>query len=54
MRFKIYNRNKNYHGIVSNEKEGERTADGVDRAQAGSRYRKELDFVHRAPFVSVE
>ena len=47
MRFKIYNRNKNYHGIVSNEKEGERTADGVDRAQAGSRYRKELDFVHR-------
>ena len=32
---------------VSNEKEGERTANGVDRAQAGSRYRKELDFVHR-------
>ena len=53
MRFKIYNRNKNYHGIVSNEKEGERTADGVDRAQAGSRYRKELDFAHGAPFVSV-
>ena len=24
----------------------------VDRAQAGRRYRKELDFVHRAPFVS--
>ena len=38
---------------ISNEKEGERTANGVDRAQAASTYRKELDFVHRAPFVSV-
>ena len=37
----------------NNEKEGERAADGVDRAQAGSRYIKELDFVHRDPFVSV-
>ena len=35
------------------EKEGERTANGVDRAQVGSRCRNELDFVHRAPFVSV-
>ena len=27
---------------------------GVDKAEAGSRYTKELDFVHRAPpFVSV-
>ena len=48
MRLKIWNRNKS-----SNEKQGEKTADGVDRAQAGSRYRKELDFVHRAPVVSV-
>ena len=32
---------------VGNEKEGERTANRVDRAQqAGSGYRKELDFVH--------
>ena len=38
---------------VSNEKERERTAKGVDRAQAGSRYRNELGFVHRAPFISV-
>ena len=35
---------------VSNEKEGERAANGVDRAQAGNRYRKRLDFVHRALF----
>ena len=34
-------------------KEGERTANGVDRAQAGNMYRKEFDFVHRAPFVLV-
>ena len=33
--------------IVSNEKEGERAANEVDRAQAESRYRKELDVVHR-------
>ena len=31
----------------------QRTAEGVDGVQAASRYRKELDFVHRAPFVSV-
>ena len=37
----------------SNEKEGERTAKGVDTAQTRSSYRNELDFVHMAPFVSV-
>ena len=40
----------------SNEKVGERTANGVDRAQAGSRHTKELhkvDLVQRAPFASV-
>ena len=37
---------------ISNEKERERTANGVDRAQAGSRYINGLEFVHGAPFVS--
>ena len=36
---------------VSNEKEGKRTTNGVGIAQAASRCRKELDFVHRDPFV---
>ena len=39
--------------INGNEKEEERTANGADRAQAGSRYRQELDVGRRAPFVSV-
>ena len=28
---------------------GERTADGVDRVQAGGRLRRELDLAHRCP-----
>ena len=31
--------------------EGARTANGIDRVQAGSRFRKELDFVHRFPLL---
>ena len=30
-------------------KDVERAARGLDRSDAGSRYRKELDFVHRCP-----
>ena len=38
---------------VGNEKKGEMVANGVDRAHAGSRYRKELHFGHTALSVSV-
>ena len=36
-----------------NERGGAKTANGVDRAQAGFRFRNGLDFVHIFPFVSV-
>ena len=32
-----------------NEREGVRTANGVDKVPTGSRLRRELDFVHRFP-----
>ena len=36
-----------------NEKKGARAAIEVVRGEAGSRCRRELDFVHRFPFFSV-
>ena len=41
-----------YPGIYQRKGRGQ-DSNGLDRAQAGSRYSKELDFVHRAPFVVV-
>ena len=35
---------------ISNEREGEITANGVDGVQARSRFRRELDFVHTVGF----